>query len=312
MKANFFWGLFLLNIVNITLAANDCRHRGSLAQEYCDEDYNLVADLPKDPQFHLSPSPLIISIPPTENKISYRESFEDFFQYLESCLDRPIIFYPMHSNEAEVEAMRTGKIHLASFSSGTTIAAVNRAGAVPFAVKGDHEGARFVQLLVLVRHDSPYQTLTDLKNSRVAHVNQHSSTGHLMPLALFPNEGIIPGIDYQIIFTNKHHRSISGVKSGDYHAATITSEIFERMIERQEIQASDFRIIYKAGPVPSAAFSYKHDLAPKLQEEIRTCFFNFRFSDSMKKIHLNADRFMPIDYKNHWKTSREILEDQIQ
>lgn len=302
-----FWAITLFATTNLAFANTDCHHRGDLDDQYCDEDYNLVADTPKNPKEWISPSPLIISIPPAEDASSYNESFADLFTHLESCLDRKVIFYPIHSNEAEVEAMKAGRIHIASFSTGTMISAVNHAGAVPFAAKGDANGLRSMQLLVLVRNDSPFQSLADLKGTRVAHSSKHSSTGHLLPLSIFPKEGIIPGEDYQIIFTNKHHLSISGVKSGDYHAATVTSEIFERMIDREEIRRSDYRILFEYGPLPAPAFTYKNTLAPQLQQEIQTCFFNFSFSEVMQKAYLNSDRFVPVNYRERWTIPRAIL-----
>lgn len=288
-------------------AAEECFHRGDLAIQYCDNNYDLIADTPQNPDEWIDPNPLIISIPPAEDPIAYNESFSDLFQYLELCLDRTVIFYPSHSNEAEVEAMKAGRIHVASFSSGTMISAVNHAGAVPFAAKGDHDGVRSTQLLVLVRADSPYQSLVHLKGSRVAHANKHSITGHLLPLTIFPKEGIIPDEDYQVIFTNKHYLSILGVKSGDYQAAAITSEIFERMIDRQEIKRSDYRIIFEYGPLPASAFSYKNTLMPQLQEELRACFASFNFSKTMRNAYLNTDRFLPVNYKEQWQVPREIL-----
>lgn len=305
--ARYFWAIAIFTITNMAFADTECPHRGDLADKYCDSDYNLVADTPKDPQEWISPSPLIISIPPAEDPSSFNESFADFFSHLELCLDRKVIFYPTHSNEAEIEAMKMGRIHVASFSPGTMITAVNEAGAVPFAAKGDIDGIRSMQLLVIVRSGSTYQSLTDLHNARVAHSNRYSSTGHLLPLAIFPKEGMTPGEDYQIVFTNKHHLSITGVKSGDYHAATVTSEIFERMIDRQEIKRSDFRIIFEYGPLPAPAFAYKNNLAPELQQQLKACFFNFSFSETMRKAYLNSDRFTPVNYREQWAIPRAIL-----
>jgi ABC-type phosphate/phosphonate transport system substrate-binding protein len=47
-----------------------------------------------------------------------------------------VVFYQVQSNAAEIEAMRSGRLHVAGFSTGPTAFAVNLAGAVPFAAKG--------------------------------------------------------------------------------------------------------------------------------------------------------------------------------
>ena len=66
-------------------------------------------------------------------------------------------------NSAEIEAMRSGRLHVAGFSTGPTGFAVNMAGAVPFATKGTGSEVQGYQLFFLVKRDSPFQKLADLK-----------------------------------------------------------------------------------------------------------------------------------------------------
>ena len=296
-------------LLGISISFGDaCENRGDLSLKFCDRNFNLVADTPSDPNEWINPDPLIISLIPKEDPLSYATEMADFYQYLKSCLDRNVIFYPLQSSDAEIDAMKNGRIHVASFSSGTTIIAVNVAGAVPFAVKGDISGPVDTNMLVIVRADSPYQSLSDLKGKRVAHVNATSFTGHLAALSFLPSEGIEPHTDYQIYFSGKHNRSINGVKSGDYDAATIASEVLDRMMAGQDVSYDDFRILYKSDALPSAAFSYAHNLAPDLQNQLRSCFYNYKFTPEMTASFLGSDRYLPINYKDSWKTAREIIQ----
>ena len=82
--------------------------------------------------------------------------------------------------------MRSGRLHVAGFSTGPTGFAVNLAGAVPFAAKGSEKGPHGYHLISIVRTDSPYQKLADLKGKRVAHTSPSSNSGHLAPLVLYP------------------------------------------------------------------------------------------------------------------------------
>lgn len=271
------------------------------------ENHNIVNITPKSSPQN-SPSPLILSFAPFEEYIDTDKIFDPFITYLESCLNRRVIFYPMQSNDAEIAAMRSGRLHIAGFSTGSTVTAVNQAGAIPFATQGNEEGFVGANLIVLVRKDSPYQQLSDLKQKRVAHSSRTSLTGHLAPLAFFPKEGLTPQKDYRIFFAGKHDQSILGVLSGDYDAATTTTEIFNRMVEHQEIDPADFRIIYKSQTFPSAAFTYSPTLAPELQQNIKQCFLNYSLPEEMRKGFGNSDRFVPVDYEQDWAHIREILE----
>lgn len=285
--------------------ADDCPHRGDLESPYCDTNYNLVADTPTDPTKWVNPSTLIIAISPLEETGTYANEFRDLYQYLESCLHRKIINYPLQSNEAEIEAMRRGHLHISGFAAGTTIPAVNRAGAIPFAGRGNAQGLVGTKMITIVRADSPYYKLEDLKGKRIAHVSQDSNSGYISALTIFPEEGLIPQKNYQTIFTGKHDRSIIGVQSGDYDAATVALEVLERMSKRGLITRHKFRIIYESETQPSSSFSYAYNLAPELQAEIKECFYNYRFSDVMRRSFYKSDRFLPLNFKDHWRPVRE-------
>ncbi len=139
------------------------------------------------------------------------------------------MFYQVQSNAAEIEAMRSGRLHVGGFSTGPTAFAVNIAGAVPFAVKGDAKEFQGYNLIVIVKKDSPYQKLADLKGKKFAHTSPSSNSGHMAPLALFPPLGLTPDKDYKILFSGKHDSSVMGVNSGDYDAAAVASDVFHRM-----------------------------------------------------------------------------------
>src|SRR4029077_15883299 len=195
---------------------------------------------------------------------------------------------------------------------------VNMAGAVPFAAKGTEKGPQGYHLLSIVKKDSPYQKLSDLKGKRVAHTSPSSNSGHLAPLGansgppaplgVPPPEGLKPNEDYKPLMSGGHDKSALGVASGDYDMAGVASDVFERMITRGTLKADDFRIIFTSPLFPTSSFAHAHDLHPDLSRKIRACFFAFDFPPSMRKEFNGDDRFFPITYKDAWKVVREIAE----
>jgi phosphonate transport system substrate-binding protein len=192
------------------------------------------------------------------------------------------------------------------FSTGPTGFAVNLAGAIPFAAMGTEKGPQGYHLLSIVKKDSPYQKLADLKGKRVAHTSPSSNSGHLAPLVLYPPEGLRPNEDYEPMMSGGHDKSALGVVSGVYDMAGVASDVFERMLARGTLKADDFRIIFTSPIFPTSSFAYAHDLHPDLARKIRACFFAFDFPPSMRKEFNGADRFFPITYKDAWKVVREI------
>jgi phosphonate transport system substrate-binding protein len=288
--------------------ADDCKNRGQLDTLYCDDDGDLVADAPKDPKKWKDPSALVFAYTPVEDPAVYQNVFKPFTDCLAQCTGKRVVYYPVNSNSAEIEAMRSGRLHVAGFSTGPTGFAVNLAGAVPFAAKGTEQGVQGYHLISLVRKDSPYQKLSDLKGKRVAHTAPSSNSGNLAPLVLYPPEGLKPNEDYKPLWSGGHDKSALGVLSGDYDMAGVASDVYERMVTRGTLKGDDFRIIFTSPLFPTSSFAYAHDLKPDLAAKIKECFLAFRFPASMVKEFNGDDRFFPITYKEAWKVVRDIAE----
>lgn len=286
--------------------ADECKNRGELDKMFCDENNDLTADPPKDPKKLKDPSTLVFTYTPVEDPAVYKDAFADFQNYLSKITGKKVIYYSVHSNSAEVEAMRSGRLHIAGFSTGPTCFAVNLAGYVPIAVKGYEKEFQGYRLIVVVKKDSPIQTLQDLKGKKVAHTAPSSNSGHLAPLALFPREGITPGKDYTIAFSGKHDQSVLGVGYGDYDAACVASDVYKRMADAGRVKDTDYRIIWQSTIFPTSSFGYAHDLKPELVEKIKEAFRDYRFPPEMQKTFGGADRFFPVTYKEDFEMIRII------
>jgi phosphonate transport system substrate-binding protein len=288
--------------------ADQCRNRGQLDALYCDDDGDLVADAPKDAKRWRDPATLVFAYTPVEDPAVYQNIFKPFTDYLGQCTAKRVVYYPVQSNSAEIEAMRSGRLHVAGFSTGPTGFAVNMAGAVPFAAKGTEKGPHGYHLLAIVKTNSPYQKLADLKGKRVAHTSPASNSGNLAPRVLFPEHGLKPDEDYKPLMSGGHDKSALGVASGDYDIAPVASDVFERMVTRGSIRGDDFRILYKSPVFPTSSFAYAHDLKPELAAKVKECFLAFRFTPEMTKEFNGDDRFFPITYRETWTVVREVAE----
>lgn len=300
--------VFLHALQTTPAFTRDCSYRGQLDRPYCDENHDLVADAPTDPSKWRDPPTLVWAYTPIEDPAVYASLFKPLTLHLEQCLGRQVVYYPVQSSAAQIDAMRAGRLHFAGFSTGATSFAVNRAGAVPFAGKGVGTTLRGYELIAVVDAASPYRRLTDLKGRRVAHVSPFSNSGNLAPRVLFPEEGLVPGKDYVPLMSGAHSASILGVIAGDYDMAAVASDVLSRMIERKAVRAQDLRIIYKSPTFPTSSFAYAHDLAPALAARLRACFFNFRFTPEMRREFQGDEQFVPITYARDWAVVRAVGE----
>ena len=298
----------LLVLGNITAAnAQDCVERGALDALYCDANGDLVADAPTDPAELNDPNTLVFAYTPVEDPAVYADIWAPFIAHLEDATGKDVQFFAVQSNSAEVEAMRSGRLHIAGFSTGPTPFAVNLAGAVPFAIMGAEDGQFGYRLQVFTQADSDIQEVSDLAGRRVAHTSPTSNSGNQAPRALFPGLGVIPGEDYEVIYSGSHDQSMLGVVAGDYDAAPVASEVVDRMAERGLYDPADVRKIWESDPFPTTSFTLAHDLEPELAKTIKEAFFSFEFEGTALGDEFEGvSKFIPITYQDQWAVIREI------
>ncbi|KAF1021657.1 MAG: putative phosphite transport system-binding protein PtxB [Paracidovorax wautersii] len=302
------WAAAVLAASGAAFAADDaCPNRGDLDAQFCDADRDLVADTPTDPKKLRDPSTLVFAFTPGEDPSVYEKLFRPFMAHLSQCVGKKVVFFPVQSNAAQIEAMRSGRLHIAAFSPGPVNFAVNLSGAVPFAIRGNVQGPVGMNLKMIVRTDSRYQKLDDLKGKRIAHTSPSSNSGNLAPRALFPKLGLTPDADYKVVYSGKHDQSILGVKTGDYDAAPVASDVLQHMTDRGVVGKDEFRVLYTSEMFPTDAYAYAHNLTPALQGRIKQCFFDYQVPADMAK-GLGGDRFLPITYKKDWELVRTVAQ----
>jgi phosphonate transport system substrate-binding protein len=301
--------LMLLSAASVPAFAQDaCANRGQLDTIYCDANNDLVADTPADPAKHRDPSTIIFSYSPVENPAVYQQVYTPLLEHMSACTAKKFVYYPVQSNSSQIEAMRSGRLHISGYATGVVGFAVNMAGAVPFGAIASERGLSGYKVQAIVKADSPYKQLSDLKGKKVAHTAPSSNSGHLAPLVFFPEKGLVPNQDYKPLMSGGHDKSVLGVASGDYDMAPIASDVLDRMILRGVVKADQFRTIYESEIFPTSSFSLAHDLKPELAEKLRSCFFAYKFDDALKKEYVGQDRFLPMNYKDAWKPLRDIAE----
>jgi len=287
--------------------AQDCP-RGDLDKAYCDRDGDLVADTPTDTKLLVNPSTIIFSYTPVEDPAVYSKVWDGFIKHMETVTGKKVVFFPVQSNAAQLEAMRSGRLHVAGVNTGGNPIAVNCAGFVPFAIMAGKDGTFGYEMEIIVPADSPIKTPADLKGKKLAFTSPTSNSGFKAPSAILKADFDLEAKrDFEPVFSGKHDNSVLGVANKDYDAASIANEVMHRMVERKVVDPAKIRTIYKSETFPTTGYGYAHNLDPKLVEKIKEAFFTFQWEGSALKAEFkNEDRFVPITYKKDWSVIRKI------
>jgi len=288
--------------------AEEC-NRGTLDKAYCDRNFDQTADLPLDPKDWVNPDTIIFTYTPVEDPAVYATIWDGFVKHMEKVTGKKVIFFPVQSNAAQLEAMRSGRLHVAGFNTGSNPIAVSCAGFVPFGMMARNDGSFGYEMEIIVPMDSPLKGPADLKGKTLAFTAPTSNSGFKAPSAILKGEfGLEKDKDYTATFSGKHDNSILGVYNGDYEAASIANSVRTRMERRGTIEKGKIRSIYKSQTFPTTGYGVAHNLDPALTAKIKQAFWTFPWSEDANfvKEFKKADRFIGITHKFDWAVIRGI------
>lgn len=288
-------------------AQEDCP-RGTLDAQYCDRDGDLTADLPLDPAKWVDPDTIIFAYTPVEDPAVYQKVWDGFINHMAELTGKKVVFFPVQSNAAQLEAMRSGRLHVAGFNTGSNPVAVSCAGFVPFAMMAANDGSFGYEMEIIVPADSDIQSPADIKGRSMAFTAPTSNSGFKAPSALLKSEfGLVAETDFEPTFSGKHDNSVLGVANGDYEAAAIANSVMKRMFDRGVVDPAKIRTVYKSATFPTTGYGHAHNLDPTLVAKIKQAFFTFPWEGSTLQEEFKAEgKFISIAHKTDWDIIRKI------
>jgi phosphonate transport system substrate-binding protein len=283
-----------------------------LDSRFVDEDGDLIADIPTDPSQWVDPSVLIFAYTPVEDPAVYAEVWQEFIDHLSEATGKPVQFFPVQSNAAQIEAMRAGRLHVAAVNAGGNPLAVACAGFRPFAIMADAEGNFGYEMEIITWPGSGIETMEDLKGRTLAFTTETSNSGFKAPSVLLEAEfGLRPGEDFTPAFSGAHDNSILGVVNKDYDAAAIANSVKGRMLARGVVAEDQMEVIYTSQTFPTSGYGVVYNLTPELQEKIQEAFFSFEWEGTALKTEFGQngeEQFIPITFQEEWAVIRQIDE----
>jgi len=303
----------MLIVLSCTLISGEVScPRGELSKQFCDRDGDMMADTPTDPSQWLDPYTLVFGNTPKQSFIFSDGAQKALMKHIEKVTGKQVVFFPYQTNSAELEAMRSGLLHIAGMNTGSVPTAVNCAGFHLFAMTAKNDGSYGYTMQMITYPGSGIQNIYDIRNKTVLFTNSSSNSGHKAPVALLKERfNMQDGIDYQSRFSGNHNKSIKKVAEKTYKVAFVASG-FTQTIRAQHLLPDDaFHIIYESDSFPTTGYGYSHRLKPELAKKIEKAFLTFVWrSDNQDKAKsfnkFGENRFVPAQYKEKWNMIREI------
>lgn len=274
-----------------------------------------VMEEPDDPDELLEPDTLQYSLGRGEaSEQEYIDQLEPLMNNIEEETGIPVEYQLVDSRTAQIEALRAERIHVGN--TGAPELAVNQGGAVPYALPVNEVDG---ELLIgycwwIISHIDRNDIVepADLQGQVVGHATETSTSGHQAPSALMQDLfGVEAGEDYEIQFGGEHDAVIRGVELEDYDAGQIAATSFERMTRADQIDPSNFRVLYR-DVFPSGPMIYHHKLHPDIKEGIRRATFDYDYGDDITQHAIDGSQFLELEPEDYKKVYDVILRVQKQ
>jgi len=300
----------LATLVSLAACSNSLAEacpRGDLDPRYCDRDGDMVADPAPEPPLRLDPDRLIFAYTPVEDPAQYRDVWAGFLDHMAREVGRDVLFFPVQSNAAQIEAMRAGRLHIAGFNTGSVPLAVNCGGFIPRVMMAEADGSYGYEMELLTRADSDIESVDELRGRTVAFTSPTSNSGYKAPSVLLESEfGLVAERDFEPLFSGRHDNSVLGVLQGDYDAAAVANVVIAQVLARGVGSYDDLRVLYRSETFPTTAYGVSSRLDADLAEEVVRAFFTFEWEGSALADEFVEEQFVPVTYEEHWEVIRRI------
>ena len=224
---------------------------------------------------------------PVETQTSTTKGMDGFLKHAEKQTGVKWELYQATDYSGVMNALIAGQIHLAWLSgfSYCQTYSDSKGGVEPLVAAAATDGTMGYNAIVVVRTDSPYKTIDDLKGETVARTDPLSGSGYLIPTAAFRAMGKPVDEYFKSPLSGGHVQSVLGVLKGTYDAAfTWTSKNdgfgnLRQMMNKGLLKREDIRVIWTSDPLPSPPVVIRKDVPADMRADMLKLFTGLHLAD---------------------------------
>ena len=195
----------------------------------------------------------------------------------------PVRIYEASDYNGIIQAIASGQIDIATFGAGSYANAYAQVGdlVTPILASRAPDGSMGYYSGLVVRSDTPYQSIADLAGEPLAFVDFNSTSGYIYPRWKMRQQGIDPDTYFgDVAMAGGHLQAVMAMQNGQFDAAIVSlSEgapetgflggAFYRMARQGLIDLENFRLVWHAGPIPRSPTTVRSDRPQEFQDLAR-------------------------------------------
>jgi phosphonate transport system substrate-binding protein len=208
-------------------------------------------------------------------------------EYLTKELGVPVKWREATDYAGVIEALKAKKIELAWFGPASFARAwiVTKEQAVPLVAEIDKDGGFGYFGVIIVKKDSAYKSIDDLKGKRFGFADPNSTSGYQAPRFFLTEQGYNPDEFFgTTAFSGSHENSVKMLYEGNFDAVATwwtndKKSNMSRMENKGMIKPDGYRIIWKSPRLPSDPFTVPAWLPDQMQKDIKAVLLDMPKKD---------------------------------
>lgn len=239
------------------------------------------------------------------------EKYQPLMDYLSAKIGRPVELrlQPFASNPEILGKLGSGEIDAVILGSSGGALAIRDLGAVPVArpEKGGISGYRGC---IIVRKDSGYRKIEDLKGKRFDYVEKGTMAGYIYPrsLLVYP-DGFLAGKKIRmdldtffgrVTFTGKHNISVMKVLNGESDGASVKDRDLETLSRSDPRVQREILVLRRSEMYPDGTLLFRKETAAATVRAVEKALLGIEKDPEGKAAlaSVGADRFVSTGKKD--------------
>lgn len=220
-----------------------------------------------------------------------------------------------------IQGMRFNKVDVAWLGNKAAMEAVDRSNGEIFAQTSAANGAAGYWSLLIVRKDSPINSVEDmLKNAKTltfGNGDPNSTSGYLVPgYYVFAKNHVDASTAFKRTLNSSHEVNALSVAKGQLDVATFNTESWDRLAVTQPDKVEQLKVIWKSPMIPADPMVWSKALSDENKAKIREFFASYGDTDEEKTVLKNMqlgkflkssdDQLLPIRQLELFKQRTEV------
>lgn len=224
---------------------------------------------------------------PTETQTQTTQGLDGFVAYASKKLGVPVKVFTATEFIGINNALVAGQIQMAWTSPSAYAGSwldCNKC-VEPLVTATDKDGNLGYNSVLIVKADSPYKSIEDLKGKIVARTEPNSQSGYLVPTVEFVKMQKPVETYFKSPVSGGHTQSVLGVLNGTYDGAfTWTTKDdgygqIRTMIDKGMLKRDQIRVVWESSLVPPPPVIVRTDLPDDLKAELTKLFVELHKED---------------------------------